>query len=44
MIDATKPRECDPARRFELDRLQLMGAGHVRLEDFFEARKGVSVE
>ena len=34
MIDATKPPEYDPARRFEFERLQPMGAGTVHLEDF----------
>lgn len=34
MIDATKPPECDPDRRFEFERLKPMGAGQVRLEDF----------
>ncbi|MFQ5542295.1 MAG: hypothetical protein ACE5E2_05650, partial [Candidatus Binatia bacterium] len=34
MIDATKPPECDPARRFEFERLRPMGGDKVRLEDF----------
>lgn len=34
MIDATKPPECDPKKRFEFERLQPMGGGEVRLEDF----------
>ena len=34
MIDATKPPECDPARRFEFERLCPMGGDKVRLEDF----------
>lgn len=34
IIDATKPPECDPERRFEFERLSPMGGGEVRLEDF----------
>jgi len=34
MIDATKPPECDPTRRFEFERLSPMGGDEVRLEDF----------
>lgn len=34
MIDATKPPECDPARRAEFERLSPMGGGSVNLEDF----------
>ncbi|MFQ5850652.1 MAG: UbiD family decarboxylase [Candidatus Binatia bacterium] len=34
MIDATKPPECDPARRSEFERLRPMGENTVRLEDF----------
>ncbi len=34
MIDATKPPECDPARRSEFERLSPMGGDRVRLEDF----------
>ncbi len=34
MIDATKPPECDPSRRFEFERLSPMGGDAVRLEDF----------
>lgn len=34
IIDATKPPECDPARRSEFERLKPMGWESVRLEDF----------
>lgn len=34
LIDATKPPECDPKRRFEFERLRPMGWESVRLEDF----------
>lgn len=34
MIDATKPPECDPGRRFQFERLRPMGGDTVRLEDF----------
>jgi len=34
LIDATKPPECDPKRRFEFERLRPMGWETVRLEDF----------
>lgn len=36
MIDATKPPECDPEKRFEFERLEPMGAGSVKLEDFLD--------
>lgn len=34
MIDATKPPQCDPERRFGFERLRPMGWESVRLEDF----------
>ncbi|MBI3000546.1 MAG: hypothetical protein HYY46_19150, partial [Deltaproteobacteria bacterium] len=34
IIDATKPPDCDPKRRFEFERLRPMGWETVRLEDF----------
>jgi 2,5-furandicarboxylate decarboxylase 1 len=34
LIDATKPPECDPNRRFEFERLRPMGWETMRLEDF----------
>lgn len=34
IIDATKPPECDPPRRFQFERLRPMGWETVRLEDF----------
>lgn len=34
IIDATKPPECDPNRRFEFERLRPMGWETIRLEDF----------
>jgi 2,5-furandicarboxylate decarboxylase 1 len=37
LIDATKPPECDPKRRFEFERLRPVGWETVQLEDYLPA-------